>query len=77
MCESSNNPNAWNKSDPNGGSKGLFQFQTSTFNNYAKKIGIQNPDIWDKEQQVSVGAYMIANGQIGQWSCAKKLHLIK
>lgn len=68
-CESSLDPNAWNKTDPEGGSKGIFQFQPSTFLKYSKEIDVQNPDIWNSEQQIEVAAYMFSLKQQNQWSC--------
>ena len=75
-CESRNNPKAINRNDPNGGSKGIAQFQTKTFYNYAKKINIKNPDIWNTEQQVEVMAYMFSINQQKQWSCARIVGII-
>ena len=72
-CESSGYKYAWNKSDPHGGSKGIFQFQTSTFYRYAKILNIESPDIWNRDQQAEIAAYMFSIGQQGQWSCAVKL----
>ncbi len=69
-CESGGNPKAWNKNDPHGGSKGMFQFQDSTFLNYSKAIDIENPDIWNPEQQAEVAAYMFSKGMQSQWSCS-------
>ena len=71
-CESSLNENAWNKTDPNGGSKGIFQFQTPTFLQGAKEIGITNPDIWSVEQQSRVAAYLFSQKKTSLWSCARK-----
>lgn len=71
-CESSLNPKAWNKSDPHGGSKGLFQFQNSTFYNYAKILEIENPDIWNVEQQAEIASYMVSIGEAHQWTCFRK-----
>lgn len=75
-CESGNNPNAWNKNDPNGGSKGIAQFQETTFYGYAKEIGITNPDIWNFDQQIEVMGYMISIGKLNHWSCARILNLV-
>lgn len=76
-CESGLDPLAWNKNDPNGGSKGILQFQKTTFLSGAKTLGIKNPDIWNTQQQAQIGAYMVKNGQLSAWSCARKLHLLK
>ncbi len=70
-CESGGDPNAWNKDDPNGGSKGILQFQEQTFYQYAEEAKIQNPDIWNAEQQVVVADYMISRGLEYHWTCNK------
>jgi hypothetical protein len=75
-CESSYNPRAWNKNDPNGGSMGIAQFQTATFYGHAKELKIPNPDIWDTEQQIQVMAYMISKGKARHWTCARTLNLV-
>ena len=72
-CESSFNPKAHNTSDPNGGSRGVFQFQERTFYDYAKKYNIDNPDIWNPFQQINLAIYMIRDGKIGLWSCSKMI----
>lgn len=71
MCESSFNPNAWNKKDPNDGSKGLLQFQDITFYRYAPLAGVENPDIWNVEHQIKTAEYMISLGLRYHWSCSK------
>lgn len=70
-CESGGNPKAYNGKDPNGGSRGLFQFQTATFERYSKEVGIKNPDIWDIQQQIQIASHMFKQKQQGQWSCYK------
>lgn len=73
-CESGGNQYAWNKNDPGVGSKGIFQFQTSTFYKYAKELHFENPDIWSIEQQAEIAAYMFKKGQQLQWyNCYKKI----
>lgn len=67
-CESGYNEKAHNKTDPNGGSKSYMQFQSTTFYGYAKKIGIQNPNIWNKIQVAQVAAYMFSIGEGNQWT---------
>ncbi len=67
-CESKFQMGRHNKTDPNGGSKGGLQFQQKTFDSYAKKLGLKNPDIWDKVDQAQVGAYMFSIGQAKQWT---------
>jgi len=73
FCESRGDPFAWNKNDPNNGSKGLFQYQDRTFYYYAGKIGIENPDIWDIEQQIKLTAWLFSQNKQSLWSCWKKL----
>lgn len=63
-CESSMNPKA-----TNGASFGILQFVPSTFQIYARKLHISDPDIWNVSQQARIAAYMFANGQERQWSC--------
>jgi len=73
-CESQLNPKAHNKNDPNGGSRGIFQFQTSTFNRYSSILKIEEPDIWNSEQQIKVAAYMFSKGQQKQWTCYRNIY---
>lgn len=72
-CESSFNPQAINRNDPNGGSKGLMQFQQATFTTYATILQIPVPDIWNVEQQAQVSAYMFSQGLQSQWACSRLL----
>ena len=72
MCESGGNPLAWNKNDPNGGSRGLFQFQEATFFGAAQALGIANPDIWNVEQQIQTTAYLFSENKQCLWTCARK-----
>jgi len=71
MCESSGNKDAINLRDPNGGSKGLFQFQPQTYKLWAEEIG-ETRDIWDAEAQIKVTAYAFSKGRQSAWSCWKK-----
>ena len=73
ICESSLKETALNKADPHGGSKGILQFQQKTFDYYSDQIGIDNPDIWNKEQQIQVASYMFSIGEQNQWSCWKSV----
>ena len=70
-CESNFNPKAHNRRDPNGGSKGIFQFQERTFYHAAKAVGIEDPDIWNVEQQVEAAAYLISKGYAYLWTCVR------
>lgn len=64
-CESGGRTNAYNKS----GASGVFQFMPRTFAANAKRAGVENPDIWNGEQQVRVAAWMFARNQAWQWVC--------
>jgi soluble lytic murein transglycosylase-like protein len=72
-CESGFNPNALNATDGNGGSRGIAQFQTSTFNKYSKEAGLIDPNVWNAEDSIHTMAYMFSKGQAGQWSCFKEV----
>jgi len=69
-CESGFRYSAYNKKDTDGlPAIGLMQFKKATFDHYAKKYGVENPDIWNVRQQLEVAARMINDGQIKQWGC--------
>lgn len=69
-CESTFNPKAFNPKDTDGlPAYGLFQFKMKTFMTYAKKAGIEHPDIWSSDQQAQVAAYMFKTGEKRQWGC--------
>lgn len=73
-CESQFNERAFNKNDPNGGSRGIFQFQASTFALYAPQTGLQEPDVWNPWDNAEVAAYMFSRGLQSQWSCWRHLY---
>lgn len=72
-CESHLNEKAWNKLDPNTGSKGVFQFQDATFAHYSKEVGIVNPDVFNPWHNIETAAYMFSKGEQKQWTCYRKL----
>ncbi len=74
-CESKLNVKAFNASDPYGGAHGLFQFLKPTFYGFAKQYGLEEPDIWNPEQQLDMTARMVSEGGATHWTCARKLHL--
>lgn len=76
-CESTLNPKAINYNDggPGKHSVGILQFQASTFDGYSKKMG-EKLDYYSTYDQAKVASYMIANGQISQWSCSRILGMI-
>lgn len=68
-CESGYNKDAINTNDPNGGSKGILQFQDLTFYQNAAILKIENPDIWNVSQQIQTAAYLFSKGEAHQWTC--------
>ena len=70
-CESGFNEFAFNENDPNGGSKGLLQFQEPTFYRFAEILKIENPDIWNTKQQLKVADYMLFQDLGYHWTCWK------
>jgi soluble lytic murein transglycosylase-like protein len=64
-CESGLRPDAYNPS----GASGLFQFMPSTYAMWAARIG-ETRSVWDAYANANVAAYMIAQGQAYQWTCA-------
>jgi len=71
QCESSGNKWAWNKKDPFGGAKGILQFLQPTFDYFAPRAGIINPNIWNEEHQIRTADYMISQGLLSQWTCGQ------
>jgi soluble lytic murein transglycosylase-like protein len=74
-CESGYRQSAYNKTDPQGGAIGIGQFLRPTFNAYAPKAGIENPDIHDVDHQLQTMAYMFSIGEKSQWTCWRDLYL--
>jgi len=75
-CESRFKETAYNASDPYGGAFGVAQFLKPTFYYYAKIVRIENPDIWNTDQQLEIMSYMFSIGQAKQWTCARNLKLV-
>lgn len=73
-CESGFRPDAFNARDPHGGSKGIFQFQLSTFNKYAPGAGVASPSWGDPDQSIRIATYMFSIGEAKQWSCWWLVH---
>ncbi|GEM_PF-1352899 len=63
-CESGGRSNA-----VNGIHSGIFQFNPNTFKSNAKRVGLVDADIWNPYHQITVAAWMFANGQAWQWQC--------
>ena len=74
-CESNFNWKAWNKGDPNDGSKSVAQFQDKTFYGFAKEYNLWNPDIWNPFQQINLMVYMVRDGLGSHWTCYRSLYL--
>ncbi len=72
VCESHWYANAYNPKDTDGLPKyGALQYRWSTFYGYAKKYGVENPNIWNPRQQIEVAVLMVRDGQAWQWGCYK------
>lgn len=77
ICESTMNPNAINENDihynADGsisiGSFGLLQYSIPTFEEYAPKAGVINPDIMNPRHQIKTAKYMLELGLGERWSC--------
>ena len=73
-CESGNNPQAYNPRDIDGRPKyGLLQYDEKTFYEWAKKAGIEKPNIWEPVQQIQVYHYAAKKGLLRHWGCFTKL----
>ena len=68
-CESGVVATTWNKADPHGGSKGVFQFQPDTFKKWSKEASLINADVWNPYDNIETAAYMFSKKQQKQWSC--------
>jgi hypothetical protein len=67
QCESGIRATAKN---PRSDASGLFQFMPATFRANATRLGIQNQDIWNPDQQAQTAAWMIGRiNQAYQWEC--------
>jgi hypothetical protein len=70
-CESKGNPNAIGDTHLALSSRGLFQFQPTTFFSEAKLYKVRNADINDWRDQILVAVMMIRDGKADAWSCYK------
>src|SRR3990167_778019 len=67
-CESQGNIYAFNPKDSDGFPKyGLLQFHLPTFLNWAEAAGIDNPDVWNPEQQLQLYKWAAKNGRLRSW----------
>lgn len=75
-CESKFKPKAINLNDPYGGSRGIGQFLTSTYDTWGVLAGFKPKElnIWNARQQLEVMAFMWSRGQQHQWSCYNLLY---
>lgn len=72
-CESGLRADAINPTDGHGGSRGVFQFQTATFNKYKSAAGVPDGDVFDPLDNIQVAAYMFSIGEMRQWTCFRDL----
>lgn len=68
-CESNFDPKAHNKSDPQGGAKGIAQFLQPTFDHYAPLAGVENGDPFNPEDAIRTMSFMFSIGEAKQWTC--------
>lgn len=73
-CESSMNPSAIHLHDggKNKHSKGLWQFQDSTWEMYSKQLS-EKLDVYSAYDSTKVASYMLSKGLGNQWSCYRKI----
>ena len=65
-CESGFNPLAKSKT---GKFKGLFQFMNSTWVANAKRLSLENPDVFNPEHNIQIATWMFSQNQYSQWGC--------
>ena len=72
MCESNGNPKAYNADGPY---IGLFQYYPATFESYAKKYKITNPDIYNPDHQIIITTNVFMSDKVSNiWPhCMSKL----
>ena len=77
-CESNFKPNAIHYNDGGKGkhSVGIFQFQESTFNTWEDILG-EDLDYYSYADQSKLAAFMVSEGQLRQWSCARIIGVVK
>jgi soluble lytic murein transglycosylase-like protein len=64
-CESGFNPLAVNAT----GHTGLFQFNLRTFKANAKRLSLENPDVFNPEHNIQIATWMFSQNQYWQWGC--------
>lgn len=67
MCESSNNPKAFNRFDGGSPSYGLYQFKLSTFNHFGERYGLKHTDVMNPKQQEAIARMMLSEGRYSHW----------
>lgn len=69
-CESGGKVDAYNPKDTDGYPKyGILQFHLPTFIAWAKAAEIDEPDVWNPEQQISLYKWAAKNGKLRSWGC--------
>jgi soluble lytic murein transglycosylase-like protein len=73
MCESSGNPKAINKNEPNGKlSVGIMQFQYDSWLYFEKKYNL-DLDYYSNTDQIKLATIAIANNDGKHWTCYRKI----
>lgn len=75
ICESNLYPKAFNKTDGVGGSRGIFQYQQSTWDYFSAELG-EKLDVWSVYDQAKLTAYMFSKDRQFHWACAKILKIV-
>lgn len=57
----------------NGKAYGIAQFWEATFYRFAKDAELENPDWYDREQQLYLLDWALENGLGHHWTCYRKL----
>lgn len=53
---------------------GMAQYQLRTFMMLAEEVGLENPDIWNAEQQLTLLNHALNTGRGDLWTCYRKLY---
>lgn len=74
QCESRGNSNAKVFDSNSKWSKGILQFQDSTFHSYGTKYNLPHTDIYSEEQQELIALAMLNDGLWRAWyNCGKSV----
>ena len=72
-CESQNDPTRIGDRQADIVSIGLWQFQSTTFYQYAKKYKVKNANVYDYRDQTLIAIQMLRDGLKNEWTCGRKI----